>query len=1455
MAPKKRLNNNEEDIMDRIEALEKSVENRIKNLENKMKGKYDEKIEEMKEKYNEKVEEIKRKYDNKLEETEKKNEERARKAKEKIEEEIEKLKQRWEEIYKKKTEDNEIRYQRYMDEMEERYLNTFRNLDETRQTQLREENCRPQRQTTDITKPTFYGNRRDQHPRDFINELREYFAIKQIYDEEKLIVVKDCLKSTAGSWFLAIRFQLRNYEEFERVFIDEYWSKEIQIQVWSQCLNVTQIAADIKYREHFMYWATNLRHLEMPYLSEGEIVQNIAGHYPGYLRAILTSLPQKTILNAMKVLGAEEHRRRVPARDNNPRNNNDNNPRHNNSYNRPNNTNQQYGRWRENQNGNTQNTENNRNFNQPGQNSNQWRDQQQVRQITVEENEGEESVEEITHTINNIPTNKKTISPYLQCNIEGESVNLLIDTGATVSVLAKEVVDRILKKNPSVPTLPVSGVQISNAIGKKLCKVSKQIYCSCELNEADILVTFVQMENLNERGIIGTDVLDKYDAQIDFQNKTIRWRINKTEHITPFREQETSEPGDSTTLQQVEIARERISDRKLLPEEMVIFNELLWKYEHIFSENPGKIADHECQINVIPGEPIYQKPYPIPISKLEKMDKEVARMLHLGIIEPSDSPWSSPIVGVEKRNGEVRLCLDARKINTRIVPDRERPTNIDEILMKFQGARYLSSIDLTAGYWQCRLKKECRGITAFLYRGRNYQFKVLPFGLINSVAEFQKILDKVLGSEVLQFTAVYVDDIHVTSPTFSEHMNRLEKIFHRFQQYNVTINMKKSQFLCSQIIFLGHIISEKGLIMDPDKIKAIQNFQEPKSKKQVQSFLGFINFYRQYIRDLSKYTTVLSQLTKKNTEWEWNEEQRKAFQTIKEQFLDDIVLEYPDFTREFYLATDASKTHLGAELYQLDEEGRHRTLGFASRKLQGAEQNYYTTELELLAIVFGCTKYRNYILGYRVNVTTDHKALTFLNQCQLLNARLMRWAIKLQEFDLQITHVPGKDNIGADTLTRYPQIPGDGDEIQKTTIYINKVIYNQYSTKLLRQFEQMKDLQDQDEELNTIRDRIKSHETHRYKIHQGLLFFIDKNGREKLMLPKIMVQDIVVETHELFGHFGAAKIHDMLRREYQIHKMYHTIKQIIKRCDLCQRSKIPNQNTRGPLMANIPEKPKERISLDLMGPLPKGQFGNQYILVLLDLFTKHVQIYAMRKATAGNILRKLRDKYLPAFGPVQSILTDNGTQFHSKAWEKQMKLWKIRHIVTTTYHPEGNPVERTNREIGRILRTFCYQKHTAWVGHLPSIEYWLNNVTHSSTGYTPQELVDGRRHSFRLNKLIPADELLLDDEKNTFVQLAYKRLKKTAQYRCEYHNKGKKFPNYVQGQQVLLREHKLSSLEDNTIKKFFLLYRGPYLITEVRKNNTVVVISENGQQSTHNVKNIKLYVPPDPGKEIQNYNN
>jgi len=211
-------------------------------------------------------------------------------------------------------------------------------------------------------------------------------------------------------------------------------------------------------------------------------------------------------------------------------------------------------------------------------------------------------------------------------------------------------------------------------------------------------------------------------------------------------------------------------------------------------------------------------------------------MMSLGIIEKPDSPWSSPIIGIEKKNGDIRLCLDARQINKRIIPDRECPMGVDEILIKFQGAKYLSTIDLTAGYWQCQLKEASRPITAFLHRGRNYQFKVLPFGLVNSFAEFQKVLDKVLGPEVLAFTATYVDDIHITSTSFDEHMRHLRAIFQRFANYNVKVNIHKSQFLRQQITFLGHVISEKGSEWTLRKSVQYRNFKHHGTRNKLGCF-------------------------------------------------------------------------------------------------------------------------------------------------------------------------------------------------------------------------------------------------------------------------------------------------------------------------------------------------------------------------------------------------------------------------------------------------------------------------------------------------------------------------------------------------------------------------------------------------------------------------------------------
>lgn len=1366
----------------------------------------------------------------------------------------------------KRIEEVENQHRSEIDKLNENYYRELRNLEQQNNDSIQNlkkmfidqkqntniPNSEHKSSNVEISKPLFYANSKDQHPIEFLQSLEEYFKVKQMTKEEKLIIIRDCLKGTAGNWYSTVKFQIRNYTEFRDVFIDEFWSRPIQIQTWSNCLNTTRVPDNVSYREHFSQWASKLRYLQVPELSEEEIVSNIANHYPGYLRAILVSLPDKSVINAMKVLGTEENRRNKSSSTENDNTENSNN-QNNNSWNNQrttgwNNMPPRNNRWNNNQ-PYRKHENNKRGDTQPI----STQQKEQINQVSTNVDQQAGPTNSENHAINSINATNSSISPYLQCNIEGEEMMLLVDTGATISVLTKEVIDVITQKNSRIPQLPVTGIQISNAVGKKICKASKQIFCECKIGNIYFQTNFIQVEGLNEKGIIGADILNKYSAQIKFDEQTVQFQVNKVPVTIPFANREPKTGKEH--LLNVEI-NENTDDNQvtLTNQENQIFVSLLEKYEHIFSEQPGKINEFQCQIRTKPGDPIYQRPYPIPVSKIHRVDTEIQRMLDLQIIEKSNSPWSSPIVCMEKKNGDIRLCLDARKINTVIIPDRECPANMDDILMKFKGMKYLSTIDLTAGYWQCPLKKECREITAFLHKGRNYQFKVLPFGLINSVAEFQKILDQVLGPEILQFSAIYVDDIHITSTSFAEHMYHLEQIFNKLAQHNITINRKKSQFLKNQIMFLGHIISEKGILMDPDKIQTIQNFQPPKTRKQVQAFLGFINFYRKFIRDLSQDTGYLSKLTKKDAKWIWGDTQQQTFERIKQKFIEDIIIQFPDFDREFYLNTDASATHLGAELYQINEEGQHQTLGFVSRTLKAAERNYNTTELELLAIVFACKKFRNYLLGNKVKVLTDHHALTFLNTCQLLNARLIRWATFLQEFQLEIKHIPGRENIGADTLTRYPQSPTEDTQISTKTIIINKLTLLDYSPELREQFKELEALQKGDEHINKLKRRMSQRANHNLMLHQNLLFRQSNTGEYQIVVPGAIVRPLVEETHRIYGHCGTYKTFKLLQQNHQFKNMYQTIKRIIKVCDLCQKAKISNLTARGPTLSLTPEEPRELISADLMGPLPRGQGGCRYILALLDVFSKYIKLYPLKRATTDTIIKRIIRDYIPTMGLFKKILTDNGTQFTSHKWDQVMSGLNIKSIHTTTYHPESNPVERVNREIGRLLRTYCHRQHTNWLRWLDNIEYWINNTTHSTTECTPHYLMFGEKPKLSITRLINFPKGDPNEAEPKIIQIVMKRSKKKAELRNAYKDKDKKFPQYNVGDSILVKEHRLSSAEDKETHKLFLLYHGPYIIQKVHPNNTVTV-QGNGKFCTFNLKNIKKYYADKPNIGKKTYQN
>jgi len=457
----------------------------------------------------------------------------------------------------------------------------------------------------------------------------------------------------------------------------------------------------------------------------------------------------------------------------------------------------------------------------------------------------------------------------------------------------------------------------------------------------------------------------------------------------------------------------------------------------------------------------------------------------------------------------------------------------------------------------------------------------------------------------------------------------------------------------------------------------------------------------------------------------------------------------------------------------------------------------------------------------------------------------MRWSIQIQEFNLSIQHIAGRDNIGADTLTRYVQMV-ENEIPTNQKIFINQLFIDQYSKELTQKLQQLPQLQQEDDKIKKIIRRLNTESKPPYLIYQRLLFYVDRQGKNRIMIPDKLAHQLIKEVHEQYGHSGATKVYQILKQNCQLSHMFHTIKRITQSCDICQKSKVYNQMTRGPLLSNLPTGPRELISLDLIGPLPTGQLGAKYILVIIDVFSKYLQTYPLRKATAETILKRNEKQYIPNCGSFKKILTDNGTQFHSKKWTLHMKKIGVKILRTTAYHPEGNPVERANREIGRMLRTYCHKKHTNWVQYLKRIEFWMNHITHSTTGYTPQELMGQPRQTLILEKLIDFPQVTTNTKTEVIIQKAMERLKKSAQQRSKCLDRGKKFIKYTKGQSILVKEHRLSSTADREIKKLFLLYRGPYTILKVGDNITLV-INEEGKSVTYNVKNVKPYILPDPG--------
>ena len=445
--------------------------------------------------------------------------------------------------------------------------------------------------------------------------------------------------------------------------------------------------------------------------------------------------------------------------------------------------------------------------------------------------------------------------------------------------------------------------------------------------------------------------------------------------------------------------------------------DLIDKYPNVFSDIPGNCTVMKHDVQLIQGTyPIRQAPYRLSPLKKQQMRDEVDYLLNNGLAVPSKSPWASPCVLVPKEGGQMRMCTDYRRVNSVTVPDSYPIPRVDDLVDSVGQSKYLSKLDLLKGYYQISLTEQARKISAFITPFGLFEYLVMPFGMRNSPATFQRIMNYLLQD--IKGVYVYLDDILVISDTWSSHMSLLSMVLQKLDEAHLTVKLDKTTFGKATVTYLGHVVGQGMVRPKQANVEAILSYPAPVTRKGVMRFLGMAGYYRRFCPNFADVAAPLTHLTSGKVTFTWTSECENSFNQLKLLLTSDPVLAAPDFEKPFMIQSDASDQAVGAVLLQSDDQGVLHPVAYHSEKLKQHQLAYSTIEKELLSIISAIKKFECYLQLQPLEIYTDHNPLTFLERNKHSNQRLLRWSLILQPYTITIRHIKGKNNVIADTLSR-----------------------------------------------------------------------------------------------------------------------------------------------------------------------------------------------------------------------------------------------------------------------------------------------------------------------------------------------------------------------------------------------------------------------------------------------------
>ncbi|GBG71014.1 hypothetical protein CBR_g8312 [Chara braunii] len=975
---------------------------------------------------------------------------------------------------------------------------------------------------------------------------------------------------------------------------------------------------------------------------------------------------------------------------------------------------------------------------------------------------------------------------YVRIQVGQASCSALLDSGASRNFMSQAFMQRAglgaqVRRKANPTTIKLADGKTQQLLDRYIDVVP--VYFTphaCELVMFDILDTDFDI-------ILGIPWLASADHTVNFHRWTLSFRDTFDAEVAS-----DSSPTDLSSDPQVVRLLDEFADILESPTGVV----------------PDRPISHEIifEAGAVPPKGCI---YRMSKEELDVLLSQLNNLLAKGWIRPSRSPLGAPVLFVRKKNKDLRLCIDYRKLNAQTVKNAGPLPRIDDLLERLGGAKYFSKLDLKSGYQQISIRPNDRYKSAFKTRYGHFEWVVMPLGLTNAPTTFQAAMTNEFRAIMDRFVLVYLDDILVYSRTLQDHLGHLRRVLETLRRAKYKANHDKCEFVQQELEYLGHFVTPKGISPLSDKIQAIQEWSEPRNVTDVRSFLGLAGYYHRFIKGYSKIAAHLTKFQCEDRPFDFGQEARESFLAFKAALLSAEVLRIYDPLLPRRVTTDASDYGIGAVLEQHDGVDWH-PVEYFSKKVPIVHSIDDARKKELLAFVHVLKRWRHFLLGRsQFRWVTDNNPLVFYKTQDTVNSTIARWMAFIDQLDFFPDHIPGKSNRFADALSRRPD--------HCTAVYSTFEIDDDLRNSFIRDYQADPEFRDKNVNCSSP-NPAPSH----YRIQEGYLL-VHTRGKDLLCVPSDphLRTRLLGKFHDApaTGHFGVNRTIGRLRERFLWPGLLGDVTRYCESCEVCRRCKSRNHRPYGELRPlPVPLRRREAIAMDITGPFPKHKTGVDGILTVVDRLTKFAMFLPCRyHAKAPELAKVLYAGWIRTKGYPKEIVCNRETRFMSDLWLALIKRWGSSLKPSSARQPQTDgQTERAHQTAQVLLRTLIRPDQKDWVERLPDVELAYNSSIHPAIGMSPFKFEHGSPVTSPMDTITPRmaesdDHLLFLRRMQELLVKARDQMAKTQQRMSQQANR-QRLPCPFRADDLVWVSAGEFSLEQDISRKLLPKWMGPWPI-------------------------------------------